>query len=99
MLRKMPHELGATGSWSPAQSGQNPSSTELNPVVVIGQRDQARDQIVPYLGATRYSIGQQQIQTQSQGANSGQPPWYDTHARRIDGGTDSRVKSQVNGSV
>ena len=42
MLRKMQHELGATGSWSPAQSGQNPSSTELNPVVVIGQRDQAR---------------------------------------------------------
>ena len=71
MLRKMQHELGATGSWSPAQSGQNPSSTELNPVVVIGQRDQARDQIVPCLGATRYSIGQQQIQTQSQGANSG----------------------------
>ena len=71
MLRKMQHELGATGSWSPAQSGQNPSSPELNPVVVIGQRDQARDQIVPCLGATRYSIGQQQIQTQSQGANSG----------------------------
>src|SRR6202163_4397789 len=55
---------------SPAQSGQNPSSTELNPVVVIGQLDQARDQIVPYLGATKYSIGQQQIQTQSQGANT-----------------------------
>ena len=65
MLRKMQHELGATDSWSPAQSGQNPSSTELNPVVVIGQRDQ----IVPCLGATRYSIGQQQ--TQTQGANSG----------------------------
>jgi Na+-transporting methylmalonyl-CoA/oxaloacetate decarboxylase gamma subunit len=25
----------------------NPSSTELNPVVVIGQLDEARDQIVP----------------------------------------------------
>src|ERR1700719_1075305 len=55
---------------SPAQRGQNPSSTELNPVIVIGQLDQARDQIVPYLGATKYSIGQQQIQTQSQGANA-----------------------------
>ena len=54
----------------PAQGGQNPSSTELNPVVVIGQLDQARDQIVPYLGATKYSIGQEQIQTQSQGANA-----------------------------
>jgi hypothetical protein len=55
---------------SPAPGGPNPSSTELNPVVVIGQLDQARDQIVPYLGATKYSIGQQQIQTQSQGANA-----------------------------
>src|SRR4029077_4829347 len=42
----------------------------LNPVVVIGQLNEARDQIVPYLGATRYSIGQEQIQTQSQGSNA-----------------------------
>jgi hypothetical protein len=48
----------------------NASSTELNPVVVIGQLNEARDQIVPYLGATRYSIGPEQIQTQSQGSNS-----------------------------
>jgi hypothetical protein len=60
---------------SPSQSGQNPSSTELNPVIVIGQLDQARDQIVPYLGATKYSIGQQQIQTQSQGAPKGVRSW------------------------
>src|SRR5207249_699687 len=52
------------------QGGQNPSSTELNPVVVIGQLNEARDQIVPYLGATRYTIGQEQIQTQSQGSNA-----------------------------
>jgi hypothetical protein len=37
---------------------------------VIGQLNEARDQIVPYLGATRYSIGQEQIQTQSQGSNA-----------------------------
>jgi hypothetical protein len=55
---------------SSAPSGQNSSSTELNPVVVIGQLDQARDQIVPYLGATKYSIGQQQIQSQSEGASA-----------------------------
>ncbi|MGA8659939.1 MAG: TonB-dependent receptor, partial [Chthoniobacterales bacterium] len=55
---------------NPAQGGQNASSTELNRVVVIGQLDTARDQIVPYLGATKYSIGQQQIQTQSQGPNA-----------------------------
>jgi hypothetical protein len=52
------------------QGGQNPSSTELNPVVVIGQLNEARDQIVPYLGATKYAIGQQQIQNESQGSNA-----------------------------
>src|SRR6266446_3763859 len=51
-------------------ANSNASSTELNRVVVIGQLDTARDQIVPYLGATKYSIGQQQIQTQSQGSNA-----------------------------
>src|SRR6516164_7734678 len=55
---------------SPEQEGHNPSSNELNPVVVIGQLNEARDQIVPYLGATRYSIGQEQIKTQSQGSNA-----------------------------
>jgi TonB-dependent receptor-like protein len=49
---------------------QNGSSTELNPVIVTGQLDQARGEIVPYLGATKYSIGQPQIQTQSQGASA-----------------------------
>jgi hypothetical protein len=51
-------------------ANSNPSSTELSPVVVIGKLNEARDQIVPYLGATRYSIGQEQIQTQSQGSNA-----------------------------
>jgi len=51
-------------------SSQTVPSTELNQVIVVGQLDQARDQIVPYLGATKYSIGQQQIQTQSQGPNA-----------------------------
>src|SRR5205823_6540103 len=51
-------------------ANSNPPSTELNQVVVIGQLNEARDQIVPYLGATRYSIGQEQIQTQSQGSNA-----------------------------
>jgi outer membrane receptor protein involved in Fe transport len=53
---------------APDQTGQ--SGTELNQVIVVGQLDQARDQIVPYLGATKYSIGQEQIQTQSQGSNA-----------------------------
>ena len=55
---------------NPDQEGQNGASTELNRVVVTGQLDTARDQIVPYLGATKYSIGQQQIQNESQGSNA-----------------------------
>jgi hypothetical protein len=60
----------ATAEPSPSGSGQSSNSTDLNQVVVIGQLDQARDQVVPYLGATKYSFGQQQIQDQSQGANA-----------------------------
>ena len=55
---------------TPVQEGQNGSATELNRVVVTGQLDTARDQIVPYLGATKYSIGQPQIQNESQGSNA-----------------------------
>jgi outer membrane receptor protein involved in Fe transport len=51
-------------------ANSNSSSTELSRVVVVGQLNEARDQIVPYLGATKYSISQQQIQTQSQGDNA-----------------------------
>jgi hypothetical protein len=42
----------------------------LDAVTVVGQLNEARDQIVPYLGATKYSIGQTQIQTQAQGDNA-----------------------------
>jgi len=54
----------------PDQGEQPPSSTQLNPVVVIGQLNEARDQIVPYLGATKYTIPQEQIQNSSQGSNA-----------------------------
>jgi hypothetical protein len=46
------------------------SSDTLDSITVVGQLNEARDQIVPYLGATKYSIGQTQIQTQSQGDNA-----------------------------
>jgi outer membrane receptor protein involved in Fe transport len=55
---------------APDQGEQPASSGELNQVIVVGQLNEARDQIVPYLGATKYSIGQQQIQNQSQGSNA-----------------------------
>jgi outer membrane receptor protein involved in Fe transport len=53
---------------APNQAGQ--SGTELNQVIVVGELNEARDQIVPYLGATKYTIGQQQIQNESQGSNA-----------------------------
>ncbi len=37
---------------------------------MVGQLNEARDQIVPDLGATKYSIGQTQIQTMAQGDNA-----------------------------
>src|SRR5260221_2957081 len=43
------------------------SGQALDAVTVLGQLNEAREQIVPYLGATKYSIGQTQIQNQSQG--------------------------------
>jgi hypothetical protein len=55
---------------TPAEGGQNGSSTELNRVIVTGQLDTARDEIVPYLGATKYNIGPEQIQNESQGSNA-----------------------------
>src|ERR1700736_6866113 len=50
---------------APQSSGQT-----LDAITVVGQLNEARDQIVPYLGATKYSIGQTQIQTQYQGDNA-----------------------------
>jgi hypothetical protein len=51
------------------EGGQS-SSQDLGSITVVGQLNEARDQIVPYLGATKYSIGQPQIQTQSQGESA-----------------------------
>jgi TonB dependent receptor len=55
---------------SPPPAQSSPVSGELNAVTVVGQLNQTRDEIVPYLGATQYSIGQSQVQTQSQGPNA-----------------------------
>src|SRR5258708_39775094 len=53
----------------PPETSQTSSDT-LDSITVVGQLKEARDQIVPYLGATKYSIGQTQIQPQSQGDNA-----------------------------
>jgi hypothetical protein len=55
---------------SASPEGGQSSSQSLDSITVVGQLNEVRDQIVPYLGATKYSIGQPQIQTQSQGENA-----------------------------
>jgi outer membrane receptor protein involved in Fe transport len=44
--------------------------TDLGNVTVVGQLDHARDQILPDLGATAYTISKDQIDAQSQGGNA-----------------------------
>lgn len=66
------------GQEAPANVPANPAPSpeaggtiaELNPITVVGRLNETRAQIVPSLGATEYSIGQPQIQTQSQGDNA-----------------------------
>ena len=65
----------ASPSPSPSPGDQtgaavNQSIQALDTVTVIGQLNEARDQIVPDLGATKYSIGQTQIQSEAQGDNA-----------------------------
>jgi TonB dependent receptor len=73
----LPTSAQQAASPSPApsasdQSGAAPNQTTqpLDIVTVIGQLNEARDQIVPDLGATKYSIGQTQIQSEAQGDNA-----------------------------
>ncbi len=56
---------------SPASGGASPvaKSVQLPEITVVGQLDQARQQIVPSLGATVYTVDQQDIQNLSQGEN------------------------------
>jgi outer membrane receptor protein involved in Fe transport len=64
---QIPEAQLATNS---ATGGQTASSTELSQVVVVGQLDTVRDEIVPSLGATKYTIGQTQIQNESEGSSA-----------------------------
>ncbi len=61
---------------SPARSavaldaGSSTNVTQLGDVVVVGKLDKARNQIVPDLGATAYTINKDQIASLSQGGNA-----------------------------
>ncbi len=51
-------------------SGSSTNVTDLGNVTVVGQLDQARNQILPDLGASAYTINQNQIAALSQGGNA-----------------------------
>ncbi|HXR03660.1 MAG TPA: TonB-dependent receptor [Verrucomicrobiae bacterium] len=69
------------GGTAPAQTNSVPAAnadvtgsatnvTQLGNITVIGKLNQARDQIIPNLGATAHTFSEEQIQTLSQGANA-----------------------------
>ena len=51
-------------------SGSSTNVTQLGNITVVGRLDQARDTIIPDLGATAHTFSQEQIETVSQGANA-----------------------------
>jgi len=51
-------------------SGSSTNVTQLGNITVVGKLNQARNQIVPDLGATSYSINKDQIAALSQGGNA-----------------------------
>ncbi len=51
-------------------SGGSTNVTQLGNITVIGKLNQARDQIIPDLGATAHTFSEEQIDTLSQGANA-----------------------------
>ena len=62
-----------TNNASAVLAGGSTSSTnvtELGHITVIGKLDQGRDQIIPDLGATAFTISKDQIASQSQGDNA-----------------------------
>jgi outer membrane receptor protein involved in Fe transport len=55
---------------APSLPGTSTNVTDLGKVTVVGKLDQARNQIIPDLGATAYTINKDQIASISQGANA-----------------------------
>lgn len=53
-----------------ASPSPSPEAQQLEQVVVTGQLNEARNQIVPSLGATVYKVGTGEIQNQAQGDNA-----------------------------
>jgi hypothetical protein len=52
------------------ESGSSTNVTNLGNITVVGKLDQARNQIIPDLGATAHTFSKEQIQNLSQGGNA-----------------------------
>jgi outer membrane receptor protein involved in Fe transport len=63
-------QTNAVSAASADESGGSTNVTQLGNITVIGRLNQAREQIVPSIGATVYALNQTQIKAQSQGANA-----------------------------
>ena len=63
-----PPSPGQTNAAPPAGSSTN--ITEMGTTVVVGHLNEAREQILPNLGATAYHIDAEQLMSESQGANA-----------------------------
>jgi hypothetical protein len=80
-----------TASPSPSPSG----TAEINPVIVTTQElDVSREQIVPSLGATRYTVGPDRLNSQAQGENA---PFNQTILRFPGAAQDSFGQLHVRG--
>src|ERR1700690_1038684 len=67
----IPTNVVASGSPARAvASGGSKNVTQLGNVTVVGQLDQARNQILPDLGASAYTISKSQVAALSQGGNA-----------------------------
>jgi len=68
VVSAQPASTGGTVPGAPAVGSSN-QAIQLPEVTVVGELDEARQQIVPSLGATVYTVDQQDIQDLSQGEN------------------------------
>jgi outer membrane receptor protein involved in Fe transport len=61
----------ATRTNAAPDSASSTNVIKLEPTTVVGRLDEAREQIVPSLGATVYAVTREQIASQAQGENAG----------------------------
>ena len=70
MAGQAAHGQSTNAPLAASDSGSTTNVTKLENVTVFGKLDQARNQIVPDLGATVYAVSKDQIAAQPQGENA-----------------------------